>query len=107
MTSIVWSAVVALAYVAAAEVGFSLAFATKQVTAVWPPTGIALAALLLRGPKVWPGIFLGAFVSNALADEPLVTAALIAVGNTAAPLLGAWLLRRSAGLDPRLETMKT
>jgi integral membrane sensor domain MASE1 len=40
---------VAIAYVVAAKLGFSLAFATKQVTAVWPPTGIALAALLL-----WP-----------------------------------------------------
>jgi PAS domain S-box-containing protein len=101
-----WCAAVALAYIAAAEIGFSLAFATKQVTAVWPPTGIALAALLLRGPSVWPGIFVGAFVSNALSEEPLVTAAMIAVGNTAAPLLGYWLLRRSPDFSPRLEKLR-
>ena len=46
---------VAVAYVAAAKLGFTLAFTTKQVTAVWPPTGIALAALLLWASGVWPG----------------------------------------------------
>jgi integral membrane sensor domain MASE1 len=85
---------VALAYVVAAKAGFTLAFATKQVTAVWPPTGIALAALLLWGYRVWPGIWLGAFVSNALSAEPLWTAAAIAGGNTLAPVLGNFLLRR-------------
>lgn len=85
---------VAVAYVVAAELGFSLAFATKQVTAVWPPTGIALAALLLWGYRAWPGIWIGAFVSNGLSAEPLWTAAAIATGNTLAPVLGAFLLRR-------------
>lgn len=85
---------IALAYAAAAEVGFTLAFATKQVTAVWPPTGIALAALLLLGNRVWPGIWIGAFATNALSGEPLWTAAAIATGNTIAPVLGSVLLRR-------------
>jgi integral membrane sensor domain MASE1 len=85
---------VALAYVAAAELGFTLAFATKQVTAVWPPTGIALAALLLWGNRVWPGIWVGAFVSNAFSGEPIWAAAAIASGNTLAPVLGSVLLRR-------------
>jgi integral membrane sensor domain MASE1 len=85
---------VALAYAGAAELGFTLAFATKQVTAVWPPTGIALAALLLWGNRVWPGIWLGAFASNAFSGEPTWTAAAIASGNTLAPVLGSLLLRR-------------
>ncbi|MBV8333334.1 MAG: MASE1 domain-containing protein [Candidatus Eremiobacteraeota bacterium] len=84
----------ALAYIACAELGLTLAFATKQVTAVWPPTGVAVAALLLSGTRLWPGVFLGALVSNALAHEPLWTAAAIAVGNTAAPLLVTVVLRR-------------
>ncbi|MGE3334021.1 MAG: MASE1 domain-containing protein [Rhodospirillaceae bacterium] len=105
MADAAWCALISLAYVAAAQVGFSLAFATKQVTAVWPPTGIALAALLLRGPAVWPGIFVGALVSNALSDEPFAAAAGIAVGNTAAPLLGWWLLQRAAQFDVRLEKL--
>ncbi len=91
-----WSvvALVAAAYVGAAKLGFSFAFATRQVTAVWPPTGIAIAALLLFGLRSWPGVFLGAFVSNAISNEPLFTAAGIAVGNTIGPVLGAFLLRR-------------
>ena len=46
--------VVGVAYFAAARFGLSLAFTTKQVTAVWPPTGIALVAFLLWGLRVWP-----------------------------------------------------
>jgi integral membrane sensor domain MASE1 len=85
---------VAVAYIVAAKFGFSFAFATKQVTAIWPPTGIAIAALLLYGYRVWPGIWLGAFASNALSSEPLWTAAAIATGNTLAPVFGSFLLRR-------------
>jgi integral membrane sensor domain MASE1 len=85
---------IAAAYVAAARFGFSFAFATKQVTAVWPPTGIAVAALLLWGYRVWPGIWLGAFVSNALTAEPAWGAALVAMGNTVAPLFAKFLLQR-------------
>jgi integral membrane sensor domain MASE1 len=80
--------------VVAAELGFALAYATKQVTAVWPPTGIALAALLLWGNRVWPGIWIGAFASNAFTGEPIWTAAAVASGNTLAPVLGSFLLRR-------------
>src|ERR1700684_1905947 len=90
---------VAVAYVAAAKLGFTLAFTTKQVTAVWPPTGIALAALLLWGYRVWPG----AFASNALVSEPVWTAAAIATGNTLAPVFGNFLLRRFGGFDNALE----
>jgi serine phosphatase RsbU (regulator of sigma subunit)/integral membrane sensor domain MASE1/anti-sigma regulatory factor (Ser/Thr protein kinase) len=88
-----WRLVVAAAYVFFANVGFSLAFGVKQITAVWPPTGIALAALVLGGYRMWPGVFVGAFVANALSHEPLLTAALIGGGNTLGPLAGAHLLR--------------
>lgn len=98
--------VVAIAYVVGAELGFTLAFATKQVTAVWPPTGIALAALLIWGNRVWPGIWVGAFVSNAISSEPTFTAAAIATGNTVAPVLGAFLLRRFAAFAPALERVR-
>jgi PAS domain S-box-containing protein len=96
---------VAVTYVVFAKIGFMLAFATQQVTAVWPPAGIAVAALLLRGYRVWPGVLLGAFAANALTHEPLLTAALIGVGNTLGPLLGAFLLRR-VGFDVALERVR-
>jgi PAS domain S-box-containing protein len=94
----------ALAYFAAAKFGLSLAFATKQVTAVWPPTGVAFVALALLGFRVWPGIFLGAFVANATVGESLQTAAGIALGNTLCGVLGVLLTRQSTGFQRRLET---
>src|SRR4030095_10638961 len=48
-------------YFVAGKLGLSLAFVHASATAVWPPTGIALAALRLHGPQMWPAIFLGSF----------------------------------------------
>src|SRR5439155_21081920 len=55
---------IAAVYYGAAKLGLSLAFATPSVTAVWPPTGIALASLVIWGHRFWPGVALGAFVAN-------------------------------------------
>jgi signal transduction histidine kinase/ActR/RegA family two-component response regulator len=96
-------AAVAALYFGAAKVGLTMAFLAEQVSPVWPATGIAVAAVLLLGPRVWPGIALGAFVVNATADEPLLVAAGIAAGNTLEALAAGWLLRRGRrfrlGLD--------
>ena len=57
--------VTALAYTAAAKVGLALAFVNASTTAVWPPTGIALGAVLILGwRRAAPGILLGAFLAN-------------------------------------------
>src|SRR2546427_1157896 len=86
---------IAAIYFLAAKLGLKMAFTAEQVSAVWPPTGIALAAVLMRGWGVWPGIALGAFLANATApEESVLTAAGIAAGNTLEALVGAWLLRR-------------
>ena len=85
---------IAAVYVAAAKFGFTMAFTAEQVTLVWPPTGLALAALLLVGPDVWPGIFLGAFLANITSHEPLAVALGVATGNTLEAVLAAWLVRR-------------
>ena len=80
-------AAVALFYYLTARLGLGLAFANKNVTAIWPPTGIAVAVLVLRGNRVWPGIAIGAFTAN-LANGASVDIALgFSVGNTLAPLL--------------------
>ena len=79
---------VAAVYLAAAEFGLSLGVLDKQVTAVWPPTGIALAAILLLGWRAWPGITLGAFIANFQKDQSW-TAAGIAMGNTLEAVIGA------------------
>src|SRR5262245_21981994 len=90
----------------AAKRGLTMAFVAEQVTAVWPPTGIALAALLLFGYRLWPGIALGAFLANATANAPLGSATGIALGNTLEALAGAWMLRRLVRIDPALGGVK-
>ncbi|HXJ34666.1 MAG TPA: MASE1 domain-containing protein [Candidatus Eisenbacteria bacterium] len=96
----------ALVYFAAAKLGLTMAFSAEQVTLVWPPSGIALASVVLLGRRwVVPGIALGAFLANATANEPLGTAAGIAVGNTLEALIGAWLLER-AHTRPALDRLR-
>ncbi|HUE30717.1 MAG TPA: MASE1 domain-containing protein [Verrucomicrobiae bacterium] len=103
----VWAGVLgtALIYFAAAKFGLRFAFVAKQVTVVWPPTGIALAALLVLGPRAWPGITLGAFFANYYTEENFWTAGGIAVGNTLEAVGGAWLLRR-LGFRQSLERLR-
>jgi integral membrane sensor domain MASE1 len=85
---------VAAAYYLVAMIGLQLELVRGQVTPLWPPTGVALVALLLLGPRVWPGITVGALLLNAPLGPSLPVAAVIAVGNTLAPLSGYLLLRR-------------
>jgi len=85
--------VVAAIYFAAAKLGLSLAFLNKSVSPVWPPTGIAIAAVLLLGYRMWPGILLGAFLVNLLTPVPVGVAAGIALGNTLEALSAGYLLR--------------
>jgi len=94
-------ALLALAYFVAAKLGLSLALVNKYATAVWPPTGIALAVLLLRGYRLWPGVLIGAFLANVTTGDTVtligILASLgIAIGNTLEALLGAHLVNRFA-----------
>jgi signal transduction histidine kinase len=91
-------------YAATARLGLSFDALGGIATTVWPPTGIALAALCLRGVGLWPAIAAAAFVVNARAGVPLWGAAIIAAGNTLEAVIGATLLRR-AGFDRRLERL--
>ncbi len=86
----------AAVYFCAGEFGLSLATVNASATAVWPPTGIALAVLLVWGYRLWPGIFLGAFVVNLTTQGTLLTSLGIATGNTLEALLGAWLVNKYA-----------
>jgi diguanylate cyclase (GGDEF)-like protein/PAS domain S-box-containing protein len=84
-------------YVAAAKFGFTMAFAAEQVTLVWPPTGLSLAALVVLGGDVWPGVFLGAFIANVTSHEPALVALAVAGGNTFEAVAAAVFVRRLGG----------
>src|SRR3989454_661310 len=86
--------VLAAIYFCAGKLGLLLAFFNASVSPVWPPTGIALAALLMWGYRLWPGIFLGAFLVNFTTAGTPVADPGIAAGNTLEALLGAWLVNR-------------
>jgi signal transduction histidine kinase len=87
----------AAVYVAAGKLGLSLALVHASASAVWPPTGIAIAAFLLLGRSVWPAIFAGAFLVNLTTAGNLATSLAIAFGNTLEGWIGAELVRRFAG----------
>ena len=73
-----------------------LAFVNASATAVWPPAGIALAAFLVLGYRVWPGILFGAFLVNLTTTGAVPSSVGIAVGNTLEGVLGAYLVTRFA-----------
>ncbi|HEY5191898.1 MAG TPA: MASE1 domain-containing protein, partial [Candidatus Deferrimicrobium sp.] len=84
----------AVCYLLAAFVGLRFAIPPGNATVIWPPSGIALAGVLLLGPWAWPGIWLGATLANLTTTVTFPTAAAIGLGNTLEALIGAWLLRR-------------
>jgi len=93
-------------YLLAGRFGLAMDAVSGFASLVWPPAGIALAALLLWGPALWPGVAVGALLVNLWAGAPLLVAAGIATGNTVEALLGSWALRRIPGFRPSLERLR-
>jgi len=85
------------AYFVFGKLGLTLAAVHPSATAIWPGTGIALAAFLVLGIRLWPAVFVAAFVVNATTAGSLLTALGIAVGNTLEALAAAALVSRFAG----------
>lgn len=106
-----------LHYLAKVAILFALYFSTGKLglmmgavggfaPLVWPPTGISLAALLLFGYRLWPGVAVGAFLVNLSSGAPPLVATGIALGNTLEALSGAYLLRRYAGWRNSLDHLR-
>ena len=103
---------VALADYVSGRLGLLLALPPGFATAVWPPSGIALAAVLLWGYRVWPGVWLGSFAINIFISAqtgPITNwtsagevAGSIALGSTAQAIIGAWLIKRFVGFPTPL-----
>jgi len=93
---------IAVIYLATAKLGLMLAYPGTNATPIWAPTGIAIAAVLLLGYRVWPGIALGAFAANFIFLTDLNLPLLISIsvslatafGNTLEALIAVFLIRR-------------
>jgi anti-anti-sigma factor len=94
------------AYTISGKLGLKLAFESKSVTAIWPPTGIALAALVIGGLRLWPAVALGALLTNLGTGVSALTMAGIALGNTLEALVGAFLLVRVVRFRPSLQRVR-
>ena len=90
-------------YLGVAKASLLLAIPPGYATAIWPPSGIALAALLLFGRHLWPGVWLGAAIANYTVNESIFAALLIGTGNTLEALAAAAMVRRSIGVPQRFE----
>ena len=88
-------------YFAAAKLSLILAIPPGYATAVWPPSGLALAAVLLAGNRAWPGIWLGAALANVMVQSSALAALFIGTGNTLEALVGATLIRHYLGVPRR------
>lgn len=94
----------AISYFVAGKLGLLLAIPHSSISPVWPATGLALAGLLLWGNRLWPAIFVAAFLVNVTTLMPenasvvlrIIQAAGIASGNTLEAIAGAWLVNRFA-----------
>ena len=96
---------VALAHAAGSRLGLLFTFEHLNVSPIWPPAGIAVAALLALGVRVWPAIFLSGLIFNAI-DLPLTQAVPLAVGGTVGPLIAVVLLRGLADFRPALDRVR-
>jgi len=96
----------ALAFYISGRLGLLLAIPPGYATAIWPPSGIALAGLLIGGYRLWPGIALGSFCISVTWYDPssgwalsrfLILGSSIAAGATLQALAGAFLRERFIG----------
>jgi integral membrane sensor domain MASE1 len=103
--TIVWVVLLAAGYYALGQLALREEVGGVQTRLLWAPTGLALAALLYLGPRVWPGIAIGSFLINTSLDRPLVPSLLLAAGTT----FGIWcayLLMRRAGFRNEMDRVR-
>ena len=100
-------AVIVSAYAVLGEAGQLVPSLNPTAAPCWPPTGIALALLLLWGYRIWPAILVGSFCAGAVASFPsggiddhlILSCGVAAIGTTISAFCGAWLINRlSKGL---------
>jgi PAS domain S-box-containing protein len=103
---IVQVALLAAAYFVAAKLALLLAVPPGYATALWPPSGIALAAVLMLGPRVWPGVFIGSALANLHIEGAVLASVVIASASSAQALVAGSLLRRHVGVPYRFVSVR-
>lgn len=99
--------VLAALYVLAARYGLRFDYAGGLTALVWAQTGIALAALILFGYRLWPAILIGSFlVSYFDRDLPLMVSVVTALGTTSARVIGVYFLRRLVEFRKSFESLR-
>src|SRR5215813_11338815 len=90
-------AAIAFLYFWLVKLGLTLASINASASPVWPATGFAVAILLLRGYRVWPAIFIGAFLANVSSAGSNYTSAAIAIGNSLEGIVSTFFINRWSG----------
>ncbi len=98
--------ILAIIYHLAARVGLKMAYVQANTSPVWPPTGIGLAALLIFGYRLWPGISLGVLIGSLLTGAPFLLALGITIGNTLEALAAVYLLKKFVGLHNEIDRIQ-
>ncbi|HUQ26494.1 MAG TPA: MASE1 domain-containing protein, partial [Burkholderiales bacterium] len=96
----------AAAYFAAAKVSLLVAIPPGYASAIWPPSGIALATLLLGGPRLWPGVWIGSLAANLTVEGALLASFVIATGSALQAFAVATLVQRQLGVPRRFERVQ-
>ncbi len=98
--------ILALAYFVAGRVGLSLAFVQANASPVWPPSGVAVAGLLLWGMRYWPAVYVAAVAVTLTTGVPVPYALTAGAGNVLDAVVGAWLLGRVWRIRPALSGVR-
>ncbi len=94
------------AYYITARMGMMMGTMSGFATLIWPPSGIALAALILWGRNLWPAVFIGGMSSNYFTGAPLLTSLGVGAGNSLAAVVAVTILIRLTDFNPAMERLR-
>jgi len=95
-----------LGYFAAAKLAIGVIFVPPYVTPIWFPSGIALAAFILFGYRIWPAILMGSFLDHVTTTGFIITSFTIPATAALEGLAGAYLVKQFAHGAKAFDTAK-